>query len=130
MASIAPATTPAATAAEVPLYHFNRLGRLGQNPGFVREIKQLFVGQVPEQLLELRAAIAAADWPQVAHLAHNLKAMFGNLGMEDAVSQLRQVESLAQQAADQRQQQLIVRAVETTATVVAQLFTQDLQQPT
>lgn len=114
--------------ADAPLYNFNRLGRLGQNPDFVREIKQLFVEQVPQQVQQLYAAVEAAECEQVAHLAHNLKSMFGNLSLDEVADQLRQVEALAKQSADQRQQLLIVRAVEDTATLVARLFHQDLHQ--
>ncbi|WP_170172767.1 Hpt domain-containing protein [Hymenobacter rigui] len=114
-------------APEVPLYHFDRLGRLGQNPAVVREIKALFVQLVPGQVRELKLAVEAGEWLAAEQGAHSLKSMFGNLGMDEIVAQLRQVEDLARQGTDQRQQQLIVQAIDHTATVVAQCFTQDLQ---
>jgi HPt (histidine-containing phosphotransfer) domain-containing protein len=112
---------------EAPLYDFSRLGKLGQKPAFVREIKQMFVLRVPAQLAELQAAMEAADWVAVAKAAHSLKSTFGNLRMDECASQLCQIELLAQRRDDPRQQLIILRAVQATSELIVNLFSQDLQ---
>jgi two-component system aerobic respiration control sensor histidine kinase ArcB len=113
--------------AEAPLYDFSRLGKLGQKPAFVREIKQMFVLRVPAQVTELQAAIEATKWVEVAQVAHSLKSTFGNLRMDECASQMRQIEVLALRQDDQLQQLIILRAVQATTELIVKLFSQDLQ---
>ena len=119
--------TPCLNAApEAPLYDFSRLGKLAQNPAFVREIKQMFVLRVPAQLAELQAAVEAANWVAAEQVAHSLKSTFGNLRIDDCASQLRQLEVLAQRQEDARQQLIILRAVRATSELIVSIFSQDL----
>jgi two-component system aerobic respiration control sensor histidine kinase ArcB len=114
-------------ATEAPLYDFSRLGKLGQKPAFVREIKQMFVLRVPTQLAELQAAVVATNWVAVAQVAHSLKSTFGNLRMDECAGQLRQIEVLAQRQDDQLQQLVILRAVQATTELIVTIFSHDLQ---
>lgn len=115
------------SALDTPLYDFSRLGKLGQKPAFVREIKLMFVQGVPAQLAELQRAVEATDWEEATKLAHSLKSAFGNLRMDECAGHLRQIETLARQGTDKLQQLIILRAVLATTEVVVGLFQQDLQ---
>jgi two-component system aerobic respiration control sensor histidine kinase ArcB len=114
-------------ATEAPLYDFSRLGKMGQKPAFVREIKHLFVKRVPAQLAELQAAMEAANWVVVAQVAHSLKSTYGNLRIDECASQLREIEVLAQRQDDHPQQLIILNAVQATTALIVDRFSHDLQ---
>jgi len=91
-----PAATPALASAPVaaPSYNFAGLGRLANDPTFVRKMQQLFVDTVPGQLRQLAAALEFADWPAATQLVHSLKSTFGNLQSEEAVRYVRKMEEI------------------------------------
>ncbi|MBD2766400.1 Hpt domain-containing protein [Hymenobacter sp. BT664] len=110
------------------LYDFSRLGKLADDPEFVRRFQLLFVTHVPEQLTQLCSAIAAADWTAAAGLAHGLKSTLGTMGQEQCTRVLHQLEdaaqlgTVAQPLADQLA--TVVQIVER----VIQVFTDELHR--
>lgn len=107
-------------------YDFSGLGKLAKNADFVREIQQLFIGRVPQQLAELQALIEREDWPMAAGSAHSLKSTFGNLKVEPGTSLLCQIEQVAQQPGDKSQLPTLLQAVFSSANIVVELFKQEL----
>lgn len=59
------------------------------------EVLAAVLGATPESVAGLRAAIASADLPAVAHQAHKLKSDCAYLGATDIVTRLMQIESHA-----------------------------------
>lgn len=118
---------PPAPALQRPLYDFSGLGKLAKNAGFVREIQQLFVDQVPVQVAQLKTTIEDENWTTIAHQAHSLKATFGNLRIEPGTDLLKEMETLAFQHRDKLELLAILRVVATTTEVVVRLFEQELR---
>ena len=87
-------------AAPAPAYGFQGLGKLANDPAFIRKMQQLFIDTVPVQLTELGAALTQLDWPAATRLTHNLKSSFGNLQVEDGLRRLRLMEENLRQNPD------------------------------
>lgn len=125
-------TTLAAGAADTPpaLYDFSGLGKLAQDPGFVREMQQLFVERVPKQLLQLAATIEEEQGEATARLAHSLKASFGNLRMEPGTTLLKKLEASAKQQGDKQELTATLAAITATAEAVLRIFREELSRAT
>ena len=90
LAAVATAGEPAAA----PSYNFAGLGRLANDPTFVRKLQQLFIDTVPGQLQQLATALEQADWPTTTQLVHSLKSTFGNIQSEEAVRYMKKMEEI------------------------------------
>ncbi len=64
------------------------------NPSLVREIVDLFVVVVPQQISSLKQAIQEGDNKQTAFYAHSLKGMFGNLVIKPLQDYCQQLEMM------------------------------------
>ncbi|WBO85401.1 Hpt domain-containing protein [Hymenobacter yonginensis] len=117
--------TPGPTA---PLYDFSGMGKIAQDAEFVREIKQLFVVRVPEQLAQLHTTIEQEDWAEVAQLAHSLRATLGNLRIEPSARLLQQLDGLARHAPDKPRMLAVQQLVTHMAAAVVRQFQQELAQ--
>lgn len=117
---------PGAAAPEPALYSMAGLGRLAQNVAFVRELKLLFLEEVPGRLRELRAALDAAEWTQLARLAHSLKSTVGTLGLPVAVQLLTDLERQAARSADQVRAAALLRELEPVLDAVLQQLGREL----
>lgn len=110
------------------LYNFSGLGKLAQDPGFVREMQQMFVDRVPNQLLQVAAAIEEEQWETTARLAHSLKASFGNLRMEPGASLLKQLETKAKHQGAKQELAAMLDVITTTAEAVVRAFRDELSR--
>ena len=70
------------------------LSRVGGDAELLREIAQLFIGDYPRALGELREAIAQGDAMKVERTAHGLKGSVSNFGAPAAVEAARMMEFL------------------------------------
>ncbi|HYM00460.1 MAG TPA: response regulator, partial [Blastocatellia bacterium] len=61
---------------------------------FLKEIVEIFIGQYPEQLSELRLALAAGDAGHVAEIAHKIKGAIGSLRAISALDAVSRLETL------------------------------------
>ncbi|WP_210517314.1 Hpt domain-containing protein [Hymenobacter terricola] len=109
-----------------PPYDFSGLGKLAKDAGFVREMQQMFIDQVPVQIAQLKATIEVEDWVTIAHQAHSLKSTFGNLRIEPSAGLLKEMENIAFQHRDKLELLAILQVVATTTEVVVRLFEQEL----
>lgn len=89
-----PIPTPAELPAAAPAYGFEGLGRLANDPRFVRKMQQLFVDTVPGQLRQLEEAVAQQHWQVATLLVHSLKSTCGNLQIEEAVRYIKKIEEI------------------------------------
>ena len=85
---------PAEVLAAAPAYNFAGLGRLANDPSFVRKMQQLFVDTVPGQLQQLEARIEQQEWEAAILLVHSLKSTCGNLQIEEAVRYIKKMEEI------------------------------------
>jgi HPt (histidine-containing phosphotransfer) domain-containing protein len=108
------------------LYDFSGLGKLSQDAGFVREMKQMFIECVPVQIAELQRTIDSEEWMSIAERAHSLKGTFGSLRIEPSTALLHDMERLAMQRRDKLELTAILKAVATTAAAVVSIFQQEL----
>jgi HPt (histidine-containing phosphotransfer) domain-containing protein len=61
------------------------LDRFDGERDLLRQVAAIFLESVPEQLAELRRAVAAGDAATVTRVAHRLRGSLGNFGAERAV---------------------------------------------
>ncbi|HLJ77441.1 MAG TPA: response regulator, partial [Acidobacteriaceae bacterium] len=73
------------------------LERLDGDENLLAEVVEIFLGEAPRQLAELRAAIAAGNAEAAAKIAHSLKGELGYFGMAEVSAYARQIENLAWQ---------------------------------
>ncbi len=63
---------------------------------FVRQMLDMFAGQVPNELAELSAAVLAADFSRIKTLAHNLRSTAAYVGMNPrGLAEIERLENLA-----------------------------------
>ncbi len=89
-----PNPAPAEVPAAAPAYGFEGLGRLANDPSFVRKMQQLFVDTVPGQLQQLEARVEQQEWAAATLLVHSLKSTCGNLQIEEAVRYIKKMEEI------------------------------------
>jgi signal transduction histidine kinase/DNA-binding NarL/FixJ family response regulator len=63
--------------------------------GFLADVVQGYLDNVPQRISELSDAIAAGDAPLVRQLAHRLKGSAGNLGVYGVIDSLDEIERMA-----------------------------------
>jgi signal transduction histidine kinase/DNA-binding response OmpR family regulator len=66
------------------------------NEAFVYRIVRSFLNNMPASLTDLRAALLATNWPEVARLVHHIKPNLAALGMTDAAPKVAELENLRQ----------------------------------
>ncbi|HXD77278.1 MAG TPA: PAS domain S-box protein [Puia sp.] len=69
----------------------------GGDEGFIKKMVALFIETVPQNLQELKTALAAENWEQVAKTAHKLKSTIDSMGIKSIRDQIRAVEANAKQ---------------------------------
>ncbi|MCI1188003.1 PAS domain S-box protein [Hymenobacter sp. DH14] len=84
MEALLPALPPAA-----PAYNLAPLREMAKGrEEFVRKIVRSFLANMPNSLAQLKAAGAAANWPEVGRLAHHIKPNLHTLGICDVAPAL------------------------------------------
>ncbi|WP_345056702.1 PAS domain-containing hybrid sensor histidine kinase/response regulator [Hymenobacter glaciei] len=84
MEALLPALPPAA-----PAYNLAPLREMAKGrEAFVHKIVRSFLTNMPRSLAQLKAAGAAANWPEVGRLAHHIKPNLHTLGICDVTSAL------------------------------------------
>lgn len=68
---------------------------MGGNKKLVKEIMEVFLKQVPEQLSNLAKAIALNDFGVIKGLAHNMKSSASIMGISTVSRMLNEMEELA-----------------------------------
>jgi CheY-like chemotaxis protein/HPt (histidine-containing phosphotransfer) domain-containing protein len=67
---------------ENQLYDLSHLEKFSQhNPDFVREMIDMFLNQNPLDLAKLDSFLEEKNWDQVKDIAHQMKSIYGTLGM-------------------------------------------------
>ncbi|OON67595.1 hypothetical protein B0919_17365 [Hymenobacter sp. CRA2] len=117
----------AAAAAPPPAYGFEGLGKLANDPAFIRKLQQLYVDNVPRQLAQLDAALRAGDWATGSRLSHNLKSTFGNLQLGEALAGVKKMEELLKKNPDANLLIQLFRGVEEVALRMSEVFARQLQ---
>ncbi|MGY2134578.1 ATP-binding protein [Hymenobacter sp. HD11105] len=117
----------ASAAAEQPAYNFQGLGKLANDPAFIRKMQQLFIDTVPSQLAELGAALTQPDWAAATRLTHNLKSSFGNLQVEEGLRRLKLMEENLRQGPEPGLLRQHHRAVQQIARDLVAAFVAQLQ---
>ena len=107
-------------------YDFELLGKLADDPGFVRKMLELFIGRVPGQVQALHEAAEREEWETVANEAHALKSTFGMLNIRPEVASLKMVEELAGLRAPKSEMLPFVAAVAKGAQLFAAIFAEEL----
>ncbi|RZK23756.1 MAG: PAS domain-containing sensor histidine kinase [Hymenobacter sp.] len=116
-------------AVEARQYDLQVLGRLANDPAFVRQMLKMFVERVPGQVRALREALLAADWPAATREAHSLKTTFGTLNIQPEASYLRRLEGMTENAVVVDATHPFVQAVERGTTQFMDIFTAKLAEP-
>ena len=93
------------------------------NPSLVREIVDLFVVVVPEQMENLKQAIQEKDVKQTAFYAHSLKGMFGNLALEPLQDLCLQLEKMGRNESIDGAEMLFGRVSDMVEEVMKELGT-------
>ena len=73
------------------------LDRVGGDEELLREITDLFLVEYPEQLEEIRKAVAARDARQVQESAHSLKGAVSNFGAAAVTQAAFELEQMGRQ---------------------------------
>lgn len=64
----------------------------GNDPDILKEMINLFISSLPEQMEELKKAKANKDWPNVGAYAHKMKPNLDMLGVEVLYEPIRFIE--------------------------------------
>jgi signal transduction histidine kinase/DNA-binding response OmpR family regulator len=103
-----------------PAYGFEGLGRLANDPSFVRKMQQLFVNTVPGQLQQLTQEVQQQNWQAARQLVHSLKSTCGNLQIEEAVRYIKKMEEILKK---NPQSAALLNLLHTLRRVVGQMTT-------
>jgi len=103
------------------LYDLSGLGSLAHNVDFEREMLQMFIHTVPEQLDQLETAATQPNWAEVVHISHSLKATYGNLSIKDAFLTMQTIERTA---ANREDLDKIVPAIKTAKELTEKVIRQ------
>jgi two-component system, sensor histidine kinase len=92
-----------------PIYNLTHLERISRgNQEFIIKMKQLFIAQIPSSMNEIRLAFDDKNFPLLKKTAHKIKPIVQNLGINDLVNDLSEIESLAHEDADNSELSLII----------------------
>jgi PAS domain S-box-containing protein len=69
----------------------------GGDEGFIKKMVALFIETVPQNMLDLKAALQAENWEQVGKTAHKLKSTIDSMGIKSIRQEIRSVEANAKQ---------------------------------
>jgi CheY-like chemotaxis protein len=69
----------------------------GGDEGFIKKMVALFIETVPQNMLDLKAALQAENWEQVGKTAHKLKSTIDSMGIKSIRQEIRTVEANAKQ---------------------------------
>ncbi len=100
LAKLLPANEPRA-AATLDVWNIDWqtvIDDLGGDEALLQELIDVFIATYPETLNEARNALARADLPGVARVAHKLKGTVGNFGFGPAWEASRTLEATAKEA--------------------------------
>ncbi|HLI93018.1 MAG TPA: ATP-binding protein, partial [Puia sp.] len=88
----------------------------GGDEGFIKKMVALFVETVPQNLQELKNALAAKNWEMVAKTAHKLKSTIDSMGIKSIRDQIRTVEANAKQGESLETIPALVETIDSTIT--------------
>lgn len=69
----------------------------GGDETFIRKMVTLFIETVPQNIVDLKNALAAENWEQVGKTAHKLKSTIDSMGIKSLRQDIRTVEANARQ---------------------------------
>ena len=69
----------------------------GGDETFIRKMVTLFIETVPQNIVDLQAALTAENWEQVGKTAHKLKSTIDSMGIKSLRQDIRTVEANARQ---------------------------------
>jgi PAS domain S-box-containing protein len=69
----------------------------GGDEGFIKKMVALFIETVPQNMQDLKNALATENWDQVGKTAHKLKSTIDSMGIKSIRQEIRAVESNAKQ---------------------------------
>ena len=107
-------------------YDFQLLGRLADDPAFVRKMLQLFIDRVPGQVQALLHAVDRGEYDTVRREAHGLKSTFGTLNIQPEANNLKVLEELAEAHAPTSELLPLATAVSKATQLFLALFADDL----
>ena len=104
-----PAAAPVASKADISLKNNTSMSPLnsrlydltmvqsvsGGDEGFIKKMVALFIETVPQNMQELKNALQAENWEQVAKTAHKLKSTIDSMGIKSIRDEIRAVEANA-----------------------------------
>ena len=120
---------PKAVATDLDLglhYDLQMLGRLADDPSFVRKMLKMFISHVPGQVHSLQEAVEQQNWAAISREAHVLKSTFGMLNIQPEVGNLRMLEELAELQAPKSELLPFVTAVAKGTQLFSALFAEKL----
>ena len=82
---------------------------------FMQEMISAFVETIPETLVEMKNANAAADWPGLARIVHKMKPSLAFMGIEELKGNVLELEALAKAGTDIKGIGNLVERVNATA---------------
>lgn len=84
---------------EESVCNLNYLSELmGGNRESIREIMDVFLKQIPEEMQSINIAIAKSDYPTIKKFAHTMKSTVSVMGITSLASVLSEMEDLAAKA--------------------------------
>ena len=109
--------------AETQLYSLTQLEAAGRgDEAFMQEMLQLVVGQIPADVVEIRAAYVSRHFDTIRTIAHRIKPVLGNLGIHVLKDEIREMESLAtENKPSPRLENLIVHLEEVASKVISDI---------
>jgi len=69
----------------------------GNDPGIIKEMIDVFIGQIPDFVKEMQELYDKGDWTNLALLAHKTKSSVAIMGMNKLVDMLKEFELLARE---------------------------------
>ena len=87
-------------------------GMAGGSMDLVKEMIDIFIGQIPEFLSEMRSCYEKEDWYHLGLIAHKAKSSVAVMGMERQAMDLRELEKLAKEARETERYEGMIDAFE------------------
>ena len=107
-------------------YDFLMLGKLADDPYFIRKMLEMFIDRIPDQVQALQDAVEREDWDTASREAHTMKSTFGTFNIRPEVGTLKMVEELAELRAPKSEILPFVASVSKGAQLFVALFTEEL----
>lgn len=73
---------------------------MGGNKKLIKEIMDVFLNQVPEELSRLNKAVQETDFPTIRNFSHTMKSSVSIMGITALASILKEMEDLARNGTD------------------------------